>query len=253
MKLHERTAIVTGAGAGIGEAIALRFAEEGAFVIVCDSNLESAQRVTSTIEDKGGKAQAIFIDVSSEESVVQFFSSLDQLNLPINILVNNAGIGTAAKCADTKLMDWHRTIAVNLTGTYLMCNQALPRMVAQKSGVIINMSSAAAMAAVSDRAAYIASKGGVLALTKSIALDYVKDGIRTNAICPGTVDTPWVNRITAGYEDPAAARIQMEGRQPMGRFGRPEEIAGAALYLASDDASFVTGTALIVDGGFTMR
>ncbi|MCF8566825.1 SDR family oxidoreductase [Alicyclobacillus tolerans] len=253
MRLKERVALVTGAGSGIGRAIATRFAKEGALVLVCDLNLAAAEEVVQQITSEGGHAQARQVDVSDEILVKALFQSLREDNIALDTLVNNAGMGIAAKCVETSMEDWSRTLAVNLTGTFLMCREALTGFLERRRGVIVNLSSAAALAAVHDRAAYIASKSGVIGLTKSIALDYAQYGIRANAICPGTIDTPWVGRITAGYDDPVEAKKQMEARQLLGRFGQPEEIAGAALYLASEDATFVTGTELVVDGGFTVR
>jgi NAD(P)-dependent dehydrogenase (short-subunit alcohol dehydrogenase family) len=170
----------------------------------------------------------------------------------LNILVNNAGIGKAGNILTTNNNDWDEILKVNLTGTYLVTKHSLENLMNSKNGSIVNIASVAGIVAVKDRFAYCTSKGGVISLTKSIALDFVKENIRANAICPGTVNTPWVERITQDYDDPDEARNLMRQRQPLGRLGEPEEIAQAAIYLGSDESKFITGTTLVIDGGLTM-
>jgi meso-butanediol dehydrogenase/(S,S)-butanediol dehydrogenase/diacetyl reductase len=245
----ERRAIVTGAGAGIGEAIAVRFAAEGARVLVADIDLDAAQKVAG---DLGAPALAHAVDVSSERSTAEMIDRAVQEWEGLDVLVNNAGVGIAATTPDTDESGWHRVIGVCLTGTFFAMKHAIPVM-REGGGAIINMSSVAALVGITDRAAYSAAKGGILALTRAAAIDHVGEGIRVNCIAPGTVDTPWVQRITSGYDDPAAARAAMESRQPHGRLVTPEEIAAMAAYLASDEAASVIGAAMIVDGGMTAR
>ena len=249
-RLEDRLAIVTGAGAGIGRAIAIRLAAEGAAVMVADLDLEAAENVATEI---GPPAIAQQTDVSTEDSVVAMIERAQQDWRGLDVLVNNAGVGIAATTPDTAEEDWRRVIDVCLTGTFFGMKHAIPVMRASGGGSIINMSSVAALVGIADRAAYCAAKGGILALTRAAAIDHVGDGIRVNCIAPGTVDTPWVQRITASYPDPAAARKRMEERQPHGRLVSPAEIAAMAAYLASDEAASVIGAAMVVDGGMTAR
>ena len=170
----------------------------------------------------------------------------------LEILVNNAGIGKSGNVLTTTKTDWDNIMKVNLTGTYLMTKNSMQYLINSKNSSIVNIASVAGVVAVKDRFAYSTSKGGVISLTKSIALDFVNDNIRANSICPGTVNTPWVERITQNYDNPEKARELMRQRQPLGRLGEPDEIAMAAVYLASDESKFITGTSLIIDGGLTM-
>ena len=171
----------------------------------------------------------------------------------IDILCNNAGIGSTTDVVACEPDDWDRVMTVNVKSVYLGCKYAIPHMITQGGGVIINTASVAGLVGIVKRASYCASKGAVIALTKQVAIEYVEEGIRVNCVCPGTVDSPWVGRLLAQAENAAEARAGLEARQPMGRLGKPEEIAAAALYLASDDAAFITGTELVIDGGWTAR
>jgi meso-butanediol dehydrogenase / (S,S)-butanediol dehydrogenase / diacetyl reductase len=249
-RLDARRAVVTGAGAGIGRAIALRFGAEGARVLVADIDADAAARVAREL---GGAALAHAVDVAEEASVVAMIGRARREWDGLDVLVNNAGIGIAATAPDTDEGDWRRVLDVCLTGTFFGMKHAIPVLRAGGGGSIINMSSVAALVGVADRAAYCAAKGGILALTRAAAIDHVGEGIRINCIAPGTVDTPWVDRITAGYDDPGAARAAMEARQPHGRLVAPEEIAAMAAYLASDEAASVIGAVMVVDGGMTAR
>jgi len=235
-----RRALVTGAGSGIGLSITRKLLLRGAEVIAVDLRTE----------DVPDAAIRVSLDVSDEEQVERVLGSLGEHG-PIDTLFNNAGIGSTKSVIDCEAEEWDRVFGVNVRGTYLMCKHLLPSMLANRYGVIVNTASAAGLIGLRDRAAYCASKGAVIALTKQIAVQWAADGIRCNSICPGTVDSPWVARLLDEAEDPVARRDQLVGRQPMGRLGTPDEIAEAAIYLASDAAAFITGTDLVIDGGIT--
>lgn len=256
-RLDGKRALITGAGSGIGEAIARLFAAQGAQVLVADIQPEAATRVSASIVQHDGVASALTLDVADEAQVCAIFADIAAQYGRLDILVNNAGISHVGNILETSLEDWERVLRVNATGVFLCAREGVRRMLEQepKGGVLINLSSAAALIGLERRVPYSASKGAVLALTRSLAIDYVGAGIRCNAICPGTVQTPFVEgylkRNFAGQED--AVRQTLHARQPLGRMGLPEEIAAAALYLASDEAAFVTGSALVIDGGWTAK
>jgi 2-keto-3-deoxy-L-fuconate dehydrogenase len=247
MQLHDRIALVTGAGSGIGRAIAERFASAGALVIAADLDATAAEETARRAPER---IVPDHVDVRDEASVRTLMErTLDRFGR-LDILVNNAGIGTTKDLVETDLTEWENVFAVNVRGVFLCCKYALPSMLARRSGVIINIGSVAGLIGIPKRAAYCASKGAVVTLTKQIAIAYVREGIRCNCICPGTVDSPWVERLVAREPDPVAARRALEARQPMGRLVQPEEVAAAALYLASDEAAAVTGSILVIDGGW---
>jgi 2-keto-3-deoxy-L-fuconate dehydrogenase len=256
-RLDGKRALITGAGSGIGEAIARLFAQQGAQVIVADLVAEAAQRVTSTISEQGSAASTLVLDVADEPQVRAAFGTVADQHGRLDILVNNAGISHVGSILETSLEEWERVMRVNAGGVFLCAREAVRLMLAQepRGGVIINMSSAAALIGVERRLPYSASKGAVLSMTRSIAIDFVDQGIRCNALCPGTVQTPFVEgylkRNFPGQED--AVRQTLHARQPIGRMGQPDEIAAAALYLAADEAAFVTGSALVIDGGWTAK
>jgi NAD(P)-dependent dehydrogenase (short-subunit alcohol dehydrogenase family) len=249
-RLGGKRAIVTGAGAGIGEAIAIRLSGEGARVALVDLDEQAAERVAGEIE---GKTLVRRTDVTRSEEVEALVQGVVEEWGGLDVMVNNAGIGVAGTTPETSEEDWERLMAVNLKGTFLGMKYAIPAMRASGGGSIINISSVAALVGIPDRAVYSATKGGILALTRAAAIDHVAEGIRVNCIAPGTVDTPWIDRITAGYDDPEEARANMEGRQPHGRFVTPEEIAAMAAYLAADESASCIGACMIVDGGVTAR
>ena len=253
MKLNSKVAIVTGAGAGIGRATSLLFAREGAKVVALDLLADGIQALVKEIHAAGGEAEAIVADVSNAADVEQFVQKTLNRFGRIDILFNNAGIVVPGKIHEICETDWDRSMDVNVKSMYLMCRSVVPLFRKQGGGVILNTSSAVVLRTVADRAVYTAAKGAVLALTRSMALDYVKDGIRVNCLCPGTVDTPsFQQRMAALGGDPVLARKQFEARQPMGRLGTADEIAEAALYLVSDASEFVTGVAFPIDGGLSL-
>jgi 2-keto-3-deoxy-L-fuconate dehydrogenase len=233
-----KRALVTGAGSGIGEAVARGLHAEGADVLLADVRAEPATAIASQL---GERATPVTLDVRDEQAVRRVTADLD-------VLANVAGIGSTTTAPETALDTWEDVFAVNARGTFLCCKHAIPAMVARGGGSIVNMGSVAGLVGLRNRAAYCASKGAVIALTRALAIDHVADGVRVNAVCPGTVDSPWVRRLV---DDVGESLDALRARQPMGRLGAPGEIAAAVLYLASDDAAFVTGTALVIDGGLT--
>jgi NAD(P)-dependent dehydrogenase (short-subunit alcohol dehydrogenase family) len=256
-ELADKRALITGAGSGIGEAVARVFAAQGAKVLVGDVQADAAERVAASICEQGGVASALVLDVADEASVRSVFDGLASRGEHLSIVVNNAGVSHVGSILETSLDAWEQVMSVNARGVFLCAREAVRLMLLQKpaGGVIINMASVAAMIGLERRLPYSASKGAVLALTRSIAIDFVDQGIRCNAICPGTVHTPivegYLKRSYPGQED--TVRQTLHARQPLGRMGLPEEIAAAALYLASDEAAFITGSALVIDGGWTAK
>lgn len=235
-----RRALVTGAGSGIGLSIVTKLLRRGAEVIAFDLDPSAVP----------SDAIRVAVDLSDVAAVHHAVVSVAEAG-PIDTLFNNAGIGSTKNLVDCTVEEWDRVFDVNVRGAFLMCKLLLPSMLERRHGVIVNTASVAGMIGLPDRAAYCASKGAVIALTKQIAVQWASHGIRCNSVCPGTVDSPWVGRLMAEAEDPEARRAQLIGRQPLGRLGTPDEIAAAAIYLASDAAAFITGTDLVIDGGIT--
>ncbi len=248
MKLKGKIAVITGAGAGIGEATALLFAKEGAKVC-CNSLSPSAKHVVAEIKLSGGEAIFVQADISIEEEARRLIEKTIEIYGDIDILFNNAGIVLPGSVDAISTEDWDRTMAVNVRGIYLVSKYAVPHLKKSK-GTIINNSSSVAFKGVANRAAYTASKGAVLSLTRAMAADYLEDNIRVNAICPGTTDTPSLANRLSKYEDPEEARNQFIARQKLKRLGTPEEIAEGVLFLALNE--FSTGISLSIDGGMTM-
>jgi meso-butanediol dehydrogenase/(S,S)-butanediol dehydrogenase/diacetyl reductase len=252
MKLQAKTAIITGAAAGIGATSAALFASEGANVVAVDIDREALHQVSDQIERAGGNCFALTADVSQTDDVHNVLRSTIQKFGRVDILFNNAGIVPPGKIETISEEQWDRAMAINVKSMYLFCHALIPKFREQGGGVILNTASATALRAVADRACYTATKAAVIGLTKSMALDCVRDNIRVNCLCPGTVDTPSLAQRLAALPDPAEARKNFIARQPMGRFGTAEEIAQAALYLVSPAAEFVTGLAFAIDGGFSI-
>ena len=252
MKLADKVAIVTGGGSGIGRAACALFAKEGACVIVADRDLPAATRVAGEIAQAGGKASPLAVDVARESEIMAMVEAVVSAHGRIDILINNAGYGVAGTVTTTSEADWDALMAVNVKGVFLGCKHVIPVMARNGGGAIVSTASAVAQVGIHDRAAYVASKGAVAALTRAMAIDHVADGIRVNAVAPGTIETPYFTTILGGPGG-AELRFGLEQRQAMERLGQPAEIAQAMLWLASDDASFCTGTVLVVDGGWTAR
>ncbi|RAI64790.1 short-chain dehydrogenase [Pseudomonas fluorescens] len=244
MELKDKVCIVTGGASGIGKAIATIFAKNGASVIVADVNADAARATAEEIGAVGiGCNVAINADVKAMvDTTLERFGKID-------VLVNNAGFGLTGNVVTIEEQDWDRLMSVNLKGMFLCAKHVVPVMARQKSGSIINTTSYTASSAIANRTAYVASKGGVSALTRAMALDHAADGIRVNAVAPGTIDSPYFDRIFAQSDNPDGLRAAFEARAVMNRMGKPEEIAEAFLFLASDRSRFATGSILTVDGG----
>jgi len=249
--LQNKIALVTGAGSGIGAAIAELFAQAGARVFVTDVKEGGGRETVHRITDAGGRAEFAHLDIAEQSQCAAVADRVLTDAGRLDILVNNAGIGHVGTLATTSIDDLDRVHAVNVRGTFFITKAFLPSMLERRSGVIVNLASIAALIGVRDRLAYTITKHAIAGLTRAMALDHALDGIRVNAICPGRVETPWVQERLKEYPDPKKAYEEMCATQPMGRMGKPEEIAAAALYLASDEASFLTGVMLTPDGGWS--
>lgn len=236
-----RTVVVTGAASGIGAAMARLFLDEGATVYGADLDPDGVPE----------GARPVRVDVSEAEDVRSMVERVVDESGRLDVICNNAGIGSTADAVGCSVEEWDRVFAVNARGVFLGTKFALPHMLAQEHGAIVNTASVAGMVGLRDRAAYCASKGAVIAFTRQVALQYAGTGVRCNCICPGTVESPWIDGLLREADDPGAARAALVARQPVGRLGTPEEVARAAVYLASDAAGFVTGSAFVIDGGLT--
>lgn len=252
MRFKDKVVIVTGAAKGIGWGVAKVFSQEGAKVVIVDWDEANGEKTAQELIKAGGNSIFIECDVSNEDQVKAMIDKTMQVYGRIDVLVNNAGIGVYKTITDATSADWDRCLGVNLKGQFLCARYAIPHMQAQGKGAIVNISSVHSFQTVSGAAPYAASKGGVWALTHAMAIDYGPT-IRVNAIAPGWVLTPLIQGIFDSYPDPAAQQKAVEKRQVMKRIGRPEDIGYAAAFLASDEADFITGTQLFVDGGLTAQ
>jgi len=242
----DQTVIVTGAGSGIGRAAALRFSELGANIVIADKNEAAAREVA---DEAGAKALAVTVDVSDSASVRSMIKTVVDNFGGIDVLCNNAGFGFPGNVLDIDEDNWDRLMSVNLKGVYLCSKYAIPELAKTGDGRIVNTSSYTANVGIRDRAAYVASKGGVSALTRAMALDHVDQGIRVNAVAPGTINSPYFDKMIAESPEPQELVDSLNGRSPMQRMGRPEEVAEAIVWLAAKESSFATGSVLTVDGG----
>jgi len=250
-KLTDQVAVITGAASGIGQAIALLFAKQGAHVVVLDIDRDAAVATVNSIQQNGGRAIFLSCDVSKSSEVRKAFQTIVSELRRIDILVNNAGIAHIGTLASTSEEDFDQIYDVNVKGVFLCSQAAIGVMLQQNKGVILNMASIVSMIGIRDRFAYTMSKGAVLTMTRAIAVDYMKNNIRCNCICPARVHTPFVDGYLAkNYPGGERAMLkELSDYQPIGRMGRPEEVAALGLYLCSDESAFVTGQAYPIDGG----
>jgi NAD(P)-dependent dehydrogenase (short-subunit alcohol dehydrogenase family) len=249
-RLKNKVCLITGGGSGIGRATCLLFAREGAKVAVADKSLPAAQAVA---KETGANAVAIEVDVALSAGVQAMIRTTLEKFGRLDVLVNNAGYGIPGSVTETSEEDWSKLMAVNVNGVFYGCKYAIPVMKKQGGGVIVSTASIVAAVGIRNRAAYCASKGAVAALTRAMALDHVADNIRVNCVAPGTIDSPYFEEIFRNSDRPAELRREFEVRQAMNRMGKPEEIANAILFLASDESSFCTGSVLTADGGMTAQ
>ncbi|MBV1694810.1 MAG: SDR family oxidoreductase [Hyphomicrobiales bacterium] len=248
MRLKGKVSIITGGASGIGEATVRAFVKEGARVVIADKNADKAERLAKELG-----AEAISVDVSVSAQVKAMVDRTVAHHGRLDILVNNAGYGITGNVVDTSESDWNALMAVNINGVFLGCKHAIPVMARQGGGAIVNTASTTSRVGIKDRAAYVTSKGAVAAMTRAMALDHVHQNIRINAVAPGTIESPYFTEIFAKAPDAEGLRRSLEARQPMMRLGQPAEIAAAIVFLASDEASFCTGSTLFADGGWTAR
>ena len=251
MKLKDQVAIVTGAASGIGAATARLFATEGAKVALVDLDETGLARVAAEIAGMGGETLTLPADVSSDAQARAGVAQVLQKWGRVDILVTAAGASFGGTVDKVDEATWDRTFAINVKGTFLWVHHAIQPMIAAKSGAIVTLGSQLAQSSLGTNVAYIASKGAIVSFTKTVAVDHARQGIRVNALMPGVIDTPMPARSLKRQPDPEAARAFWKTRHPMGRIGQPEEVAKAALFLASSDSSFTTGSLLFVDGGWT--
>lgn len=252
MRLQQKVSLITGAGAGIGRATAQLFAQEGARVVAVDKNPEAVEETKSHIEQAGGVCHAVVTDVSQEKQVEAAIAAAIKTFGSLDILCNNAGISRLKPITETTEAEWDLILGINLKGVFFNCKHAIPPMVQQGGGVIVNVASELAIMAQPLYGAYCASKGGILALTRALSLEWVEQGIRVNAICPGPVETALLDEEFQLASDPDAEKAAVVASIPAGRLGTPKDIAQGILFLASEESQFMHGAALTVDGGRTI-
>jgi NAD(P)-dependent dehydrogenase (short-subunit alcohol dehydrogenase family) len=250
-RLQGKAALITGAGSGIGRATARRFAEEGAAVMAADLVADAAAETARLLTDDGLEASSVCVDVTDGGAVEEALARAEEELDGLDVVVNNAGITIVGAVEELSDEQWDRELEINLKSVYLVSRAAWPRLRARGGGCIVSTASIAGLWAIPDDAAYCASKAAVIMLTKCMALDGARDGIRVNCVCPGFVQTPMIDGFFADQDDPEAARRFATGLHPLGRLGEPVDIADGFVYLASDEARWVTGTALVLDGGLT--
>jgi NAD(P)-dependent dehydrogenase (short-subunit alcohol dehydrogenase family) len=250
MRLENKVAIITGGGDGIGQAAAVLFGKEGASVAIADINLEKANNTLNMIKASNGKAMVVQVDVTKADSVEKMVKDVIKAYGRIDILVNNAAVFIEATVLNTSEKDWDNIMAINLKGIFLCCKYTIPEMIKAKKGSIVNIGSEAGITGFKNQTAYDASKGGVVNMTRAMALDFAEYNVRVNCVCPGTTETPMVKQAIAVAPDPVQARRNFSSR-PLLRLGRPEEIAAGILYMASDESPYATGSILAIDGGKT--
>jgi NAD(P)-dependent dehydrogenase (short-subunit alcohol dehydrogenase family) len=253
MRFEGKVAVVTGAASGIGRAAAVAFAREGAAVVIVDKDREQGEEVAREIQEQGGAALYVHTDITQETEVQAMVEHVTGHWGRLDVLVNNAGIYYQADVVHTPSDVWNSVLDVNLTGAFLCTKHAVPAMVRGGGGAVINVASEAALVGIKGQVAYNVSKGGMIALTRSCAVDLAEQGIRVNCVCPGTTETPLVREAVNRAPDPVAARRALEEIRPLNRLGKPEEIASAILYLASSEVGYATGAILSVDGGYTAQ
>lgn len=251
--LNGKTVIVTGGGGGIGGATSRRFAEEGAKVAVFDMNLEAAQKVAEGIQAAGGVAQAFQCDITQRTQVDTAVAAAEAALGPIDVLVNNAGWDVFKPFTKTVPAEWDKLIAINLTGALHMLHAVLPGMAERKTGRIVNIASDAARGGSSGEAVYSACKGGLVALSKTLAREHARQNITVNVVCPGPTDTALLAGVAEGARDPAKLLDAFRSAIPLGRLGQPDDLASAIAFFGSDDAGFITGQVISVSGGLTMH
>lgn len=251
MRFAGKVAIVTGGGTGIGRAVALALAREGARVVIANRSASTGEDAAREIRSAGGTAVFVSCDVGDARQVEACVAEALRAHGRLDILVNAAGIGSPRTAAtEVDEAEWARILNVNLGGAYRTARAAIPAMARGGGGAVVNVASIAGLEAIPRAAPYVASKGGLVALTRSLALDYAPHRVRVNCVCPAAVDTPMLQRVVEAHPDPSKARLYFQSIHPLGRIGMPEDIAAAVLFLASEDASWITGAILPVDGGY---